>query len=152
MAYPLLFIYGDGGWQHSTYTKDNKNIKKDFLITQHLAISDPIPFDYIIGNEDLEKSQELDESNHHDPESVALLSTKTKYITAREYYAYQFQDRIGKKHITLFIILFLYFNACTRLITQKNALKYFFSIFVFFPLLFQFPFSNFLFTICYSIN
>jgi hypothetical protein len=102
LAYPLMFLNGEAGWQYSTYPKRTtaeikqfdlslKN-QKDYLINQHNLIQPASSDDVIV--EDENENQEDQQLNDQINE-LGDNETNKKYVTAREYYSYTFQDRNG---------------------------------------------------------
>ena len=69
LAYPLLHLFGEPGWQFQTYPKTRK-----FSNTANSEIE-------II----------KDQTSNSDIQTVQ----KLKYVSAREFYAYRLQDRLG---------------------------------------------------------
>jgi len=113
LGYSLMHINGEQGWQYSTYPKLNKDdIKnRDILIKQHQLNSntknfnninqediDNLPNEYSqnsnLHNLTLEIETDTD-TNLMDNDIIENTENKTKFITAREFYAYRLQDRTG---------------------------------------------------------
>jgi hypothetical protein len=85
LAYPLLHIFGEPGWQYKLYKKRSK----EMLINIHLANANPPNFD--------ENGVDTDYINHInpiDPDNDS--SENNQFVTAREFYAYRLQDRKGR--------------------------------------------------------
>ena len=112
LAYPLMHIFGEKGWQYKNYKKRSK----DLLIKQYQAIKVLETFEQI--NSTTQIDHDLPESffdfldhdfnennqneNEFDDERLVEGETNSKYISAREFYSYRLQDREGIYLINLY--------------------------------------------------
>ena len=102
LAYPIIHIFGESGWQYKMCPKR----KKDILINQNSSING---FPLInFNNQSNVNYNNLGISNNIEPIDPISSDTNgktslTKYITAREYYSYRLQDR--PSNIRIIIIL-----------------------------------------------
>ena len=107
LGYPIMHVHGESGWQYQTYYKKTKEElkSKNNLLNQNLideenntsigdnVIENHLPLDFY---DFLECEEELEIDLDIDLEGVEPNSLrKSKYISAREFYAYRLQDRIG---------------------------------------------------------
>ena len=90
LAYPLMHIFGESGWQYNMYPKR----PKDILIYQHCAINNLPPMNLSIDSNLNQNNLGISDLPIANITAASVVETsRTKYITAREYYAYRLQDR-----------------------------------------------------------
>ena len=82
LAFPLIHLFGEPGWQYQTYVKNRKDI------------SNP-------------NADNIDNLDHNTPDLIEVFK-KPKYISAREFYSFRLQDRNGK--LSHFLLLFYSYN------------------------------------------
>jgi hypothetical protein len=108
LGYILMHVNGESGWQYKTYLK---NKRKNHLIEQHFSTQPINNFNDLTTYPRINCDEELISSNmpidfydyldiieNNDADSIAdevspYIETKSKYVTAREYYSYKLQDR-----------------------------------------------------------
>jgi hypothetical protein len=81
LAYPLLHLYGESGWQFNKYKKRNKETLSK--LDEATQTSNQSKDDFI--NHELNDDNLLDDEN----------GNSNKFVTSREFYAYRLQDRPG---------------------------------------------------------
>jgi ABC-type dipeptide/oligopeptide/nickel transport system ATPase component len=99
LAYPLIHLFGEPGWQFQTYPKKSK---KDLLLEMHQA-TQPLNINVNIRDTDgLEFNDLIEENNNQEFDQNSIdeaqdfnsnLNKNGRYVTAREFYAYRFMDR-----------------------------------------------------------
>ena len=104
LGYPLMHIYGESGWQYQTYPKKSR----DFLIKQYQAVQKSPDFNVVESNlpldfyDFLEIEDELEIDLDIDLEGLEPNQlNKSKFISAREFYAFKLQDRPGISALTI---------------------------------------------------
>ena len=98
LMYPLMFPYGQIGWEHNFYKLKLPEIKGKNLLNE------------FIGNGDDDESHDSELINNQadiDPlESINLLPNKMNYVSCMQYYSYQLCDR-PKSYIQKYGRLFM---------------------------------------------
>ena len=98
LAYPLMHIFGESGWQYNMYKKRSK----ESLLNWHSANESLLNFNQVNSiHDDLNFNQVNSihdalshETDGFDEETNSDGTTKPpKYVTLREFYAYRLQDR-----------------------------------------------------------
>jgi hypothetical protein len=85
LAYPLLHLYGESGWQYNKYQRRSKGIYQYKLHDHPLST-----FDQIV----LENSNDYQLPDiQTNPQINAKKTSKVKYVSARDFYAYRLHDR-----------------------------------------------------------
>jgi hypothetical protein len=88
LAYPILHLAGEPGWQYNLYPKrSKKEIENMQIITNQSDDND----DYINHNQNID--------NQLNEDSPAADGNRSKYVTARQFYSYRLQDRLSIKKI-----------------------------------------------------
>ncbi len=117
LAYPLMHIFGEIGWQYGAYekvikkTKQNNNlVVNQFLIQENVShfstilptttqtptneeVEDFMLTENLFLNQPLE-SEDIDLDNHQNHTS----NKKQKFVTANQYYCYRLIERTGKTY------------------------------------------------------
>ena len=81
LAYPLLHVYGESGWQFNMYPKRNKEtLLKLQMVNERISNFNEL---------NVENLDFINEANIDDDEPL----TSNKFVTVREFYAYRLHDR-----------------------------------------------------------
>ena len=98
LAYSIIHLIGEPGWQYSIYPKKSK----EFLFDQFCAEQPITEFDQVNINVDFDQNDDIG----FNIENNTINQKKIKFVSAREFYAHRLQDRPSKKHSINSLFLF----------------------------------------------
>jgi hypothetical protein len=93
LAFPLLHIYGEGGWQFQTIVRQMKS-KRDRLINIELS-QQPIE-NFNEGDYPTANLNETSDNSLNDINIDGIQTKNVKYVTCRDYYCYKLFERTSK--------------------------------------------------------